>query len=147
MSGITRLRLTPKVGSAVAAVLLLLAMTLYLSSGPEAPTVVAWYYDLETGEHLKGGTRPPVAHTVMARVFSCGDCGGELFVGYLEMSNPNPAPPSLDQPDDSSRNTLISAVPSPGNEPRWIPGNMPAARAIVETPLRRCGQSYRECLP
>lgn len=141
------LQSSPVTGIVVVGAILLLAVIILARSGPETATYTSWYYDLESQQQVKGGAKPPSATALPARVFGCGGCDGELFVGYLEMSNPDPPPPSPDRPMDPSVHTLIAAVPEPGAQPQWHVGGTAEARAIVEAPAARCEQRYRECLP
>lgn len=141
------LRNSPVVGIAVAVVLIIVALTILMRSGPDAQQVGQWYYDLSAGELVTGGAEPPSPSAVSARVFGCNQCGDDAFVGYLEKPNPDPPPVPEGQPNNPMRNVLVAAVPEVDAEVAWIVGSEPAARNITSYPAQKCGQRFRECLP
>lgn len=137
----------PPLGIAIVAVLLLVAVVVFMRSCYTEPAYTSWYYDLESGQTMKGGTRSPTSTAVPARVFACGECDGTAFVGYLEKSNPNPPTPSVHRPVDSAAYTLVATVPDRGTQPQWHVGTTREARTVLAAPTQRCGDVYRECLP
>lgn len=142
-------------GGAVILVLLAVWAALRLWVPRPAPFAGLWYYDLTTGERMvldvPSAQSPTVLpsgnQAVLARVFACGACGPDAFIGYLELFIPAPPPPAGKAPATAQMQRMVAAVPESGDEPGWFPADTPRGNAIIDSPRTRCGEVYRECIP
>jgi hypothetical protein len=157
----------PIVGIAIAVVLLGATAVVWMrqSSGPSGAGV-RYFYDLDSGDIVTfkaDGEMPPVtlesgSSGVTAHLFSCGACGKDNFVAYLEMytdaykqavmrhgSSDQPAGPLI--PPRNGR--LVAAVPDNGANPVWLEYESSQGLALIRAAAQRCDNDSRatECLP
>lgn len=147
---------TPAVGIAIVVALLLAAVILLASGGgQETAQETIWYFDLTTAEKVPA---PPTLDGapvklptknigVVARVFTCGTCATDTFIGHIEKPNPNPPPHDPNKPFSNTANLLVAKVPADGGDPSWHAASSPEGAAVLALPQERCGQTYRECFP
>ena len=99
MQLLEKVRSDPKVGGGLAAALLTLALTYaYLNSGESGPPAFnnAYFFDVQSKQLFSqpGELQPPIdapsgaGNGVLAFVYGCGDCKGELHIHYLKKLTP-----------------------------------------------------------
>ncbi len=150
-----KLKKSPAVGIVVAGGLMILTVIMIVVSRSSDAAGDIWYYDLKTAQRIAAPptqngepvTLPSGGTGVVAYVFSCGPCNGESFVGYLEMPDPNPAPRDPEQPFNLAAEKFVAAPPKIAVKPVWHRGDSSQGAEIMAEPRRRCGETYRGCLP
>jgi len=145
-----KIKESPVLGVGLAVMLLGLAAFMFARPGSGAAAGGRWYYDLASGKteavQTDGvpGPRPlsSSAMGVPARVFSCAQCDGETFIGYIEKYT---AEESGGTPGFAR---MVAAVPKQGEEPKWFAAESAQGSQVTRAPQQRCGgEAYRECRP
>ncbi len=136
----------------IATVALVLAvLVMWAQQRPDAPSNLAWYYDLADGTLFPGPADQiaPIAapsgpdNGVLAHVYACGNCNAETReIAYLETNTPHakqvlrtmPTPgPDVDVAPyviEAQQGRRIAKTPPPGQTPQWIAAMHPDADAI-----------------
>lgn len=149
------LKKSPAIGIVVASLLIALAAIRFAGGGSGESQGMIWYYDLQTAQRVAAlptadgspVTLPSGNRGVVARVFSCGQCDDELFVGYIEERNPNPPPRDPELPLNRAAELYVARPHDAGAKPVWHRGDSPEGNEIMAVPQQRCGNHFRECLP
>lgn len=154
----------------VLAVLFIGGSGIYIWSrlGPAKPVLPtqAYFYDLSTGALFSAALSeiPPIdapsggGNGVRAYVFGCGNCESPK-VAYLATVTPD-ARQVLVRPAETpeamrlreaatTAGQRVALPPDPGQAPRWIAPDVPAATDILSAPSRLCDDpgSLVSCLP
>lgn len=138
----------PKVGGAVVAAILALALYIALTSGgDEGPKFYdkAWYYDLKAGELFpdEGGKKGPFpapsgGEGVEAVVYGCGSCD-ELKTGWLIKYSPEAL--KVLQTDSLSEIVRDGTFVKRPEDKEWVMSNSDEGKAVTNAASEDCGKT------
>lgn len=141
----------------LAAVLLVLAVSITVMRRPARSGAGYWYMDVRNGElfAVAGHELPPVpapsgAEGVRAYVFGCGSCEpADRVIAYIEKFTDEGKAWQRNRPlDETSRNPghLLSAVQN-GQPTQWVSADSEAGYAIMVRVNQVCPDQRKICSP
>lgn len=142
--------MNPKVGAAIAAVVLILAVVIAMRGGNAEVRDLnhGYFYDLQTndvylytGDNVAPVTAPSGGVGVRAWVYTCDNCDDEAaqFVGYIQKytDDAKAAMDAGDTPEGDVESKILLRLPE-GDEESWVPRNSEDGRRIRESVDSRC---------